>query len=237
MAEQRILVVDDDVHIRDLVRRRLAAEGYEVVTAIDGRQALERLKQALPHLAIVDLRMPGMDGFELCRQIKTFGDVPVILLTGVNDPETKVAGLDAYAEDYVTKPFDARELIARVRRVLARFGQADQLDRAEITIDDRLRISLTNRWIERDGERIPLTPTEARLLHILLRNRGQVVATETLLARAWGPAEEVFAEGLRVHIRRLRAKLEPDANSPRYLLTERGAGYRFARPDELKATE
>jgi DNA-binding response OmpR family regulator len=233
MAGQRILVVDDDVHIRDLVRRRLEAEAYEVVTAIDGQQAIERVKQALPHLAIVDLRMPGMDGFEVCRQIKTFGDIPVILLTGVDDPETKIAGLDTYAEDYVTKPFDARELMARVRRVLARFGQADQLDRPEMTIDDRLRVSLSSRWIERDGERIPLTPTESRILHILLRNRGQVVATDTLLARAWGPAEEVFAEGLRVHIRRLRAKLEPNDASPRYLLTERGVGYRFARPEEL----
>lgn len=233
MAGQRILVVDDDVHIRDLVRRRLEAEAYEVVTAIDGQQAIERVKQALPHLAIVDLRMPGMDGFEVCRQMKTFGDIPVILLTGVDDPETKIAGLDAYAEDYVTKPFDARELIARVRRVLARFGQTDELDRPEMTIDGRLRVSLSNRWIERDGERIALTPTEARILHILLRNRGQVVATDTLLARAWGPAEEVFAEGLRVHIRRLRAKLEPDNASPRYLLTERGIGYRFVRPEEL----
>lgn len=233
MAGQRILVVDDDVHIRDLVRRRLEAEAYEVVTATDGQQAIERVKQALPHLAIVDLRMPGMDGFEVCRQIKTFGDIPVILLTGVDDPETKIAGLDSYAEDYVTKPFDARELIARVRRVLARFGQADQLDRPEMTIDDHLRVSLSNRWVERDGERIALTPTEARILHILLRNRGQVVATDTLLARAWGPAEEAFAEGLRVHIRRLRAKLEPRATTPRYLLTERGVGYRFARPEEL----
>lgn len=233
MAGQRILVVDDDMHIRDLVRRRLEAEAYEVVTAIDGPQAIERVKQALPHLAIVDLRMPGMDGFEVCRQMKTFGDIPVILLTGVDDPETKIAGLDTYAEDYVTKPFDARELIARVRRVLARFGQTDELDRPEMTIDDRLRVSLSNRWIERDGERIALTPTEARILHILLRNRGQVVATDTLLARAWGPAEEVFAEGLRVHIRRLRAKIEPDNASPRYLLTERGIGYRFVRPEEL----
>ena len=232
MAEHRILVVDDDAHIRGLVRRRLETDGYEVVTATSGAEALERVKQALPHLAIVDLRMPGMSGFELCRRMKTFGDIPVILLTAVDDPETKVAGLEQWAEDYVTKPFDGRELLARVRRVLARFGQSDQLDRPEVVVDDRLRISFTSRWIERDGERIALTPIEARILHILLRNEGQVVPTDTLLTRVWDPAEEAFVEGLRVHIRRLREKVEPDPTKPRYLLTVRGIGYRFVRPDE-----
>lgn len=228
MAGERILVVDDESNIRDLVRRRLEHEGYEVVTAINGTQALERVRRSIPHLAIVDLKMPGMDGFEVCRQLRTYGDIPVIMLTGVSDPETVVTGLESWAEDYVTKPFDARELVARVRRVLARFAQVEQTDRPEVTIDEHLRISFTHRWIERDGERIPLTPTEVRILHILLRNRGQIVPTDTLLSRAWGPTEEAFAEGLRVHIRRLRAKLEPDPTKPRYLLTERGTGYRFA---------
>lgn len=231
MAEQRILVVDDEADTRDLVRRRLESAGYEVETAINGADALERLKRSLPRLAIVDLKMPGMDGFEVCRQMRSFGDIPVILLTGVQDQDTKVTGLEDWAEDYITKPFEGRELVARVRRVLARFGQIDQLNRPEIAVDDRLRISFTQRWVERDGERISLTPTEARLFHILLRNRGQVVPTETLLARAWGPAEEVYAEGLRVHIRRLRGKIEPDSTRPRYLLTERGVGYRFARAE------
>ena len=232
MADQRILVVDDDVHIRGLVRRRLEADGYEVVTATSGVEAIEKVKQALPHLAIVDLRMPGMSGFELCRRMKMFGDIPVILLTAVDDPETKVEGLEQWAEDYVTKPFDGRELLARVRRVLARFGQSDQLDRPEVMVDGRLRISFTNRWVERDGERIALTPTEARILHILLRNEGQVVTTDTFLARVWDPGEDAFVEGLRVHIRRLREKIEPDPTRPRYLLTARGIGYRFVRPDE-----
>ncbi len=232
MADQRILVVDDDVHIRGLVRRRLEADGYEVVTATNGIEAIEKVKQALPHLAIVDLRMPGMSGFELCRRMKMFGDIPVILLTAVDDAETKVAGLEQWAEDYVTKPFDGRELLARVRRVLARFSQSDQLDRPEVMVDGRLRISFTNRWVERDGERIALTPTEARILHILLRNEGQVVTTDTLLARVWDPGEDAFVEGLRVHIRRLREKIEPDPTRPRYLLTARGIGYRFVRPGE-----
>lgn len=227
MTAQRILVVDDEADVRNLVRRRLEFAGFDVDTAADGARALERVRQAIPDLAIVDLRMPGMDGFEFCRQLRSFGDIPVILLSGVDDPETKATGLEAWAEDYVTKPFDGRELIARVRRVLARFGQADRRDRAEVAIDDRLRVSFTHRWVERDGVRSALTPIEGRLLHILIRNRGQIVPTETLLARAWGPTEEAYAEGLRVHIRRLRAKLEPDPNHPCYLKTERGVGYRF----------
>jgi DNA-binding response OmpR family regulator len=223
-----ILVVDDDPHILRLVRQSLETEGFEVSTAVTGQQALNKLTRELPNLAIVDLKLPDIDGFEVCRRIQQYAIVPVIMLTGVDNTETIVDGLNRYAEDYIVKPFNARELAARVRRVLRRFGDVQTNgSSAEVVVDDTLKINFGQHWADVQGRHQELTPTESKLLHMLVRHAGQVLTTDSLLARVWSPEEEVYVEGLRVHIRRLREKIEPDPSKPIYILTERGVGYRF----------
>ena len=223
-----ILVVDDDPHILRLVRQALESEGFEVSTAVTGQQALNKITRELPNLAIVDLNLPDINGFEVCRRIQQYAIVPVIMLTGVDNEDTIVDGLDRYAEDYIVKPFNNRELAARVRRVLRRFGDVQTTSSsAEIVVDDGLKINFGQHWADVRTRRQELTPTESKLLHMLVRHAGQVLTTDSLLARVWSPEEEVYVEGLRVHIRRLREKIEPDASKPTYILTERGVGYRF----------
>jgi DNA-binding response OmpR family regulator len=223
-----ILVVDDDPHKLRLVRQSHESEGFEVSTAVTGQQALNKLTRELPNLAIVDLKLPDIDGFEVCRRIQQYAIVPVIMLTGVDNTETIVDGLNRYAEDYIVKPFNARELAARVRRVLRRFGDVQTNgSSAEIVVDDMLKINFGQHWADVQGRHQELTPTESKLLHMLVRHAGQVLTTDSLLARVWSPEEEVYVEGLRVHIRRLREKIEPDPSKPIYILTERGVGYRF----------
>ncbi len=241
MNSPTILVVDDDPNILKLVRSALEAEDYEVSTAVTGQQALNKLAKELPALAIVDLNLPDIHGFEVCRRLQQYAIIPVIMLTGVDSEDTKVEGIDRYAEDYITKPFNPRELAARVRRVLRRFGDVQTTNSsAEVVIDAGLKINFGQHWAEVRGNRQELTPTESKLLHMLIRHGGQVLTTDSLLARVWSPDEEVYVEGLRVHIRRLREKIEPDPGKPTYILTERGVGYRFksfSTGQELKAEE
>ncbi len=223
-----ILVVDDDPHILRLVRQSLEVEGFDVSTAVTGQQALSKITRELPSLAIVDLKLPDIDGFEVCRRIQQYAIIPVIMLTGVDNAETIVDGLDRYAEDYIVKPFNARELAARVRRVLRRFGDVQTTSAsAEIVVDALLKINFGQHWADISGSHQELTPTESKLLHMLVRHAGQVLTTDSLLARVWSPEEEVYVEGLRVHIRRLREKIELEPSKPVYILTERGVGYRF----------
>ena len=223
-----ILIVDDDPSILRLVRQSLETEGFEVSTAVTGQQALNKITRELPSLAIVDLKLPDIDGFEVCRRIQQYAIVPVIMLTGVDATDTIVDGLDRYAEDYIVKPFNARELAARVRRVLRRFGDVQTTgSSAEVVVDNDLKINFGQHWADVRGNHQELTPTESKLLHMLVRHAGQVLTTDSLLARVWSPEEEVYVEGLRVHIRRLREKIEPDPSKPVYILTERGVGYRF----------
>ncbi|MEI6045234.1 MAG: response regulator transcription factor [Chloroflexota bacterium] len=228
MSLPHILVVDDDPATLRLVRAALEQEGFEVSTALTGQQALNKLTKELPNLAIVDLNLPDIHGFEVCRRIQQYAIVPVIMLTGEDKEDVIVDGLDRYAEDYITKPFNNRELAARVRRVLRRFGDTQASNSsAEVVVDDKLKINFGQHWAEVRNNRQELTPTESKLLHMLIRHAGQVITTDSLLARVWSPDEEVYVEGLRVHIRRLREKIEPDPGKPTYILTERGVGYRF----------
>lgn len=228
MSLPMILVVDDDAHILRLVRQALEAEGFEVSTAVTGQQALTKITRELPNLAIVDLKLPDIDGFEVCRRIQQYAIIPVIMLTGVDNEETIVDGLDRYAEDYIVKPFSNRELAARVRRVLRRFGEVQiTTTSAEVVVDADLQINFGQHWADVRGTRQELTPTESKLLHMLVRHAGQVQTTETIIARVWNPEEDVYVEGLRVHIRRLREKLEVKPSQPVYIMTERGLGYRF----------
>ncbi len=227
---QRILVVDDDEAVLRLVRDKLDRAGFDVRTAASGQEALEAIhSQGLPHLAIVDIHMPGMDGFEFCEIVQEYSDLPVIMLTAVDEEESIIRGIEHFAEDYITKPFSPRELVARVRRVLRRIGNFSYALQPVIPVDDRLAVDLGRQVAIVDAEPVALTPTESKLLYILMRNAGHTVTTPSLLSRLW-PLGGVFEDALRVHIHHLRRKIEVDASDPQYIVTVRGTGYRMVAP-------
>jgi len=176
---------------------------------------------------LLDLGLPGMGGFELSERIKRMGDVPIIILSGNDEEESKIYGIEQYADDYITKPFNIKEVIARIQRVLSRIGDYSYAQGRVVEVDAHLSIDFANKRIILDGKEVTLTPTETNLLHILYRQKGHVVSPDTLIARVW-PAEEVYEETLRVHMHRLRKKLQLAT----YLQTERGIGYSFVVPDE-----
>lgn len=224
---QRILVVDDDPAILRLVKDKLENTGYEVFTADSGQQALEIIgRRGMPHLAIVDITMPGMTGFQFCDAVQQFSDLPIILLSAIDEEDTIIQGISRYAEDYVTKPFSPRELVARVARVLRRIGDFAYTLDLVTQIDAQLAVDFPHQRALIAGESVPLTPTETKLLYLLIRNAGRVVTTDFLLRRLW-PMDEVFEDTLRVHVHRLRQKIEPTPGRPRYITTERGLGYSF----------
>ena len=223
----RILVVDDDPSIVRLVSSKLDLSGYRVMTAFSGQEALDRISQdGLPHLAIVDINMPQMDGFEFCKIVQQFADLPVILLTAVDQEEVVIQGIEHFAEDYVTKPFSPRELMARVGRVLRRMGDFAYTLDPVIRVDKRLSVDFVHEQVILDGEIVTLTPTETKILFILMRNAGRTVTNDFLLRRIW-PLDEIFEDTLRVHIHRLRQKIESKEGETKYVGTERGIGYRF----------
>jgi DNA-binding response OmpR family regulator len=219
--------VDDDPAILRLVRDKLDRAGFTVLTAGSGHRALEVIERhGLPHLAIVDINMPGMDGFEFSATVQQFSDLPVIMLTAVDEEETVIKGIEHYAEDYITKPFSPRELVARVQRVLRRIGDFAYTLEPVTRVDKRLQVDFVHRQAIIADQIVSLTPTETKLLYILMRNAGRVVTSDFLVGRLW-PWEEVFEDALRVHVHRLRQKLEPTPSKPNYIVTERGLGYRF----------
>ena len=226
-AETRILVADDDPDLRFTLRAQLEADGYRVQAAPDGRAALALAERVLPHLAVVDLVMPGLDGFELARRLRRLGDVPIIMLTALDDEETKVRGLEGYAQDYVTKPFSYRELHARIKRVLERTGPEGR-DGAAPARPGRggaggLRPAPGAAPRARAGAPDPHRGAPAAAAR---RNRGQVLPSALLLDRAW-PDGGGSAPALWEYVRRLRQKLGDDPEAPRYLESERGIGYRL----------
>jgi DNA-binding response OmpR family regulator len=188
--------------------------------------------RGLPHIALIDLGLPSMHGFELSSRLKAMADVPIIFVTASNDTDTVVQGLKKYAEDFIVKPFELRELEARVQVVLARMPSLDYASEPIIRVDEFLSIDFAHNQIVLNSTRTALTPTESILLHVLLRNAGRVVENRMLIARVW-PSEEVYEDTLRVHMHRLRRKLESDSHHPHYIRTERGIGYMFTiRPPE-----
>lgn len=227
MLIKRILVIDDDEAIRMMVEEKLTYDGYEVWCASDGKHALDIIdRHGLPHLAVVDINMPNMDGFEFCDIVHKYADLPVIMLTAVNEERTILRGIKYYAEDYVTKPFSPSELAARVERVLRRIGDFSYTLESKIKIDETLEVDLAHQEVCVGGKTVKLTPTENKILHVLLRNAPRVATTNLLLERIW-PQESVLEDVLRVHIHRLRNKIEKEAGDRKYILTERNLGYSF----------
>ena len=220
----QILVVEDEARLVRLIRAVLETQGYRVTVAPTGERALEQVALESPGLVLLDLRLPGgMDGFEICRRIREFSMVPVVMLTASAREEEKLAGFDAGADDYITKPFSARELLARVQAVLRR-TQVKQDSPAVIEIGE-LTINLASQRISVAGEPVHLTPTEYRLLLALARQPDRVMTHTALLTEVWGIEYRDEVDYLRTYIRYLRQKLEPDPKHPRYLITRPGVGY------------
>lgn len=223
-----LLVVDDDADILSALSIHLRADGYRVLRASGGREALALLDQELPALAVVDLMMPEMDGFETSRRIKRRADLPIIILTAVDAEQTKIEAIERYADDYLTKPFSYGELAARIARVLKRAWPSGPPASAA-RVDEGLAIDFAGRRVQTDAGEHRLSPTEARLLHLLFANAGRLLPNELILDRVW-PDAEGEPGYLWEYIRRLREKLGDDPAHPRYIESERGVGYRFLRP-------
>lgn len=223
-SHRHVLIVDDEPQITRVLRTTLSAQRYDIRVANDGETALEIMKDWSPDLVITDLAMPNMDGLELCRRIRITSQVPIIVLSVKGEERTKVHALDAGADDYVTKPVGMSELSARVRANLRRapVAEAEKLIKA-----GNIRIDLDAHKVTARGQEIRLTPKEFEVLVFLARNRGKVVTHRNLLAAVWGGENVEQPEYLRVFINRLRNKIEPDPDSPRYILTEPHIGYRF----------
>ncbi len=230
MASQapRILLVDDEQSVQKLLSFPLRKEGYEVVAALDGRQALDRLRETNFDLVVLDLMLPQVDGFEVCRQVRARSSVPIIMLTARADEIDKVLGLELGADDYITKPFSVREFRSRVKAVLRRAELARAGDPGEEPLEDGgLVIDFEKRTVTCDGEPVRLTYVEFEILAALARHPGRVYNRMVLLERVWGDASYRDPRTVDVHIRHLREKLETDPKTPELILTVRGVGYRF----------
>lgn len=225
--KNRILVVDDEKGLVKLIRLNLEHDGFEVFEANNGAQAMDRLRAVLPDLVLLDVMMPDLDGFQVLRMIREVGNTPVIMLTAKGEENDKVRGLELGADDYVTKPFSPRELTSRIRAVLRRGSFSDQTDTGKIDVDGRLQIDFDRHEIWVDGELVQLRPTEYRLLYHLVKNAGWVLTHDQILSKVWGYEYEDEPHYVRLYINYLRKKIEKDPTNPRYILTERGVGYRF----------
>ncbi|WP_069805952.1 response regulator [Thermogemmatispora onikobensis] len=230
---RRILLAEDELALRDFVSRNLRVRGFEVLEASTGLEALALFERERPHLLILDLMMPRLDGLEVCQRVREQSTVPIIVLTALDAERDKVAALDLGADDYLTKPFGVEELLARVRAVLRR-AQWESETAIQPALGMRrfgeIEIDLARRIVRRGGEEVRLSPTEFALLEQLVTQAGKVLTHRWLLQRVWGPEYGGEVEYLRVYLNRLRQKLEPDPAHPRYFLTEPGVGYRFAPP-------
>jgi two-component system KDP operon response regulator KdpE len=225
MAGERILVCDDDPQILRALRLVLRGAGYEVLTGATAEEALDRAAVGGPHAAIIDLMLPDRPGIEVCRELRSWSELPIIVLSAVTDEQAKIEALQSGADDYVTKPFAPGELVARVQAVLRRAGRAA----VEPTIEaDGLVIDIAAHTVTVDGEEIHLTPLEFALLRALAVNRGLLMTHRKLLTEVWGPEYADATPLLRTHIANLRRKLAAGAQSPRYIRTDSGIGYRFS---------
>jgi two-component system KDP operon response regulator KdpE len=224
MSARRVLVCDDEPQILRALRVVLREAGFDVVPAATAEEALDRAAVQPPDAAIVDLVLPDGDGIEVCRALRAWSTMPIILLSAVGDEEEKVRALEAGADDYVVKPFAPRELVARLQANLRRAGDGPE---EPAIVADGLEIDLAARIVRRDGAEIHLTPIEFGLLRALARQRGRLMTHRSLLVEVWGAAYENDTQVLRTHIANLRRKIEPAGEAPRYIRTDPGVGYRF----------
>jgi len=220
----RILVLDDESQILRALKVVLREAGFEVVAAETAQEALDRAAVRPPQAAIIDLVLPDGDGIEVTRQLREWSEMPILVLSAVGEEEQKVRALEAGADDYITKPFGTRELVARLHAALRRAGGGEE--EPSIAVEG-LELDLAARLVRRDGEVVHLTPIEFDLLRVLVRNRGRLLTHRALLSEVWGPEYVDDIQPLRTHIARLRAKIEPSGR-PRYIVTDPGVGYRFS---------
>jgi two-component system KDP operon response regulator KdpE len=220
----RVLVVDDEPQIVRALKVVLREAGFQAVPAESASDALDIAAVRPPEAAIVDLVLPDLDGVEVTRRLREWSEMPILVLSAIGEEEQKVRALEAGADDYITKPFGTRELVARLQAALRRTGRADGEPSIEV---DGLEIDLAARVVRRDGQPVHLTPIEFDLLRALARNRGRLMTHRKLLAEVWGPEYVDDIQPLRTHIARLRAKIEP-GGAPRFIVTDPGVGYRFA---------
>jgi DNA-binding response OmpR family regulator len=224
---QKILVIDDDATLNNLLYLNLQPKGYEVLSATSGQEGLRMAYALRPDLIVLDIMMPGTDGWQVCERLRELSDVPIIMLTAKVEQEDVIRGFQLGADDYMTKPFSPEELHARIRAVLRRAHQGSE-PAEDIYDDGTLRVDLQRRQVFRRGKLFDLTPTEYRLLSCLVRDRGRVVLHEKLLEAVWGAGYLDAMDSLALYIRYLRQKLEDDPSKPRYILNRWGMGYLFA---------
>ena len=225
-----ILIVDDEARMRRFMQMNLDLEGYRVIEAGNGLEAIERVRDDLPDLVLLDVMMPEIDGFEALRIIRETSTVPVIMLTVRDEEEDKIKGLELGADDYVTKPFSPRELASRIKAVIRRTemdSSGTSSGKSLTVIDDYLQVDFNRRQVFVAGQEVKLRPTEYRLLYHLVKNAGYTMTHEMILSKVWGYEYRDESQYVRLYITYLRQKIEPDPSNPRYILTERGIGYRF----------
>jgi len=228
----RILLIEDDVHIRRFLRASLPTQGYELLEAPDGREGLALAASQPVEVILLDLGLPDLEGIEIIRQVRQWSRVPIIVLSARDQEQEKVITLDAGADDYLTKPFGVGELLARIRVALRRSLQ-DREGRAETFFEvGKIRVDLEKRRVFRAGEEVHLTPTEYKLLTVLIRHAGKVVTHRQLLKEVWGPSFVDQGAYLRIFVRHLRRKLEDNPARPAVLLTDPGVGYRLRAPED-----
>lgn len=222
----KILIADDDPQILRALRITLGARGYEILLARDGQHALEMAVDHKPDIILLDLGMPRLDGVQVIEAVRGWSQAPILVISGRSGSAEKVEALDAGAEDYVTKPFSMDELLARIRVLTRRIGQ-DEGDSEPVIAFGSVRVDLTSHTVTRDGANVRLTPTEWRVLELLIHNEGRLVTRQTMLSQVWGSEHVTDTGHLRLYISQLRKKLEPEPSNPRYLITDAGMGYRL----------
>jgi DNA-binding response OmpR family regulator len=225
--DRRILVVDDEERMVRFIRLNLEHDGFRVIEAFNGTQAINKVRSSLPDLVLLDIMMPDIDGFEVLKIIREVSTIPVIMLTAKGEEDDRIRGLELGADDYITKPFSPRELVSRIKAVLRRTETSGGATHGVIEVDSRLKLDFDRREVWVNNELVQLRPTEYRLLYHLVQNAGWVISHDQLLAKVWGYEYRDEPHYVRLYINYLRKKLEEDPSNPKYILTERGVGYRF----------
>ena len=230
---KKVLIIDDDATFRNLVEQVLAQKGYQVLNAGSGREGLRLMFDQRPDLVLLDVVMPGIDGWQVCTRIREISDVPIIMITGRHKSEEDIVrGLDYGADDYLTKPVRSKELVARVQAILRRaeLPYLQDIRQGIIYSDDFLTVDITERKVTVNGKRVKLTPREFRLFTLLVENAGRILTHKQLLEKVWGWEYTDDVDYVRIYISHLRQKIEPDPSLPKYIITESGVGYYFQKP-------